>query len=108
MPLTDALADQIASKVSKEIVTSTVPAANRPPSLGAAEQGKIEKNWEEIIKLIVKEVFTQIKDQAVIKIDSFSITGVPSEKATLATAPGGGPVAGTISPPTNPITGKIT
>jgi hypothetical protein len=66
-----------------------------------------EESWKEIVKIIVEEVFNQIKNNAVVKLDAVAVSPA-NLQASLATAPGGGPVTGTISPPTSPITGKIT
>lgn len=101
MPLTDELASQIASTVSKRIVSQTLPATNRPQSLGAVQQTQIEANWEKIINLIVKEVFDQIKLNAVIEVKELISIQVAAGLLS-STGPVAGVVVGGSPQPTTP------
>lgn len=64
-----------------------------------------EESWRAIVKIIVEEVFTQLKANAVVKIDP---TQLDASNSALIAPPPGGPVSGVISSDVNPITGKIT
>ena len=87
------LAQTISNTVASKIVAAT-------------KDAKIpEESWQSIVKIIVEEVFTQIKLNAVIKID---VTTLDASNSTLISPPTGGAVLGVISSDTNPITGKIT
>jgi hypothetical protein len=87
------LAQTISNTVASKIVAAT-------------KDAKIpEESWKSIVKIIVEEVFTQIKANAVIKIDP---TTLDVSNSALISSPTGGPVIGSISSIMNPITGKIT
>lgn len=90
--LDSSLAQSIATAVAPRIVSST--SNIKLPT----------DSWEVIVKIIVEEVFNQIKTNAVVIIDPV-VAGGP--QAMLSTAPGGGPVTGNISPSSSPVTGKI-
>ena len=87
------LAQNIAGVVAPKIVSST------------SDIKLPTESWEAIVKIIVEEIFNQIRLNAVIVIDPIIVGG---PQAMLSTAPGGGPVGGNISPPGSPVTGKIT
>ena len=91
--LDKALAQSISNTVSSKIVTAT-------------KDIKIpEQSWQAIVQIIVEEIFTQITQKAVVKLDPTSLS---LSNSSLISSPTGGPVLGAISPPTSPITGKIT
>jgi hypothetical protein len=89
--LARSIADSVASKIVEETRQVTDPVVN----------------WQTIITLIVDELFKKIKEEAVIQLDTIAVSPA-NPQVVLSTAPGGGPVAGTISPSTTPVTGKIT
>jgi len=91
LTLAQSIANTVAPKIVEATKGITVP----------------EESWKEIVKIIVEEVFNQIKDNAVVKLDTVVVSPA-NPQIVLSTAPGGGPVAGTISPATTPVTGKIT
>ena len=90
--------DTMLAQTISNTVASKIVAATKDAKLP-------EESWQSIVKIIVEEVFTQIKLNAVIKID---VTSLDASNSTLISPPTGGPVLGVISSATNPITGKIT
>lgn len=82
--LTDAVAGELARKIIEASTNDKTP----------------EQTWTDVIKLL----FETLKNEGVIKIDQTMI--VTGQNSTLATATG--PVTGTLSGPTQKITGKIT
>lgn len=108
MPLTDTLARSIAGTVAPLIVQATTPAGKDPPVVQPTGDNDPAKNWEKIVEIIVKEVFKQIKENAVIEVKELIQINVAG--ATLSSAPGGGVVAGSIIGPgsTVDLKGKVT
>lgn len=92
--LTPQLAQSIANTVASKIVEETKSVTD-PVS-----------NWQTIVKLIVDEVFSQIKSNAVIELDPV-VAGPGTSINFIASTPGG-PVTGPFSPPGNSVKGKIT
>lgn len=92
----DALAQTIADKVAPLIVNQLSPSTSKKTP---------EETWKVVVNLIVKEVFKQIKDNAVVKLDTIAVSPA-SPQVVLQTS--AGPVAGTFSPASTPVTGKIT
>ena len=88
-----ALAQTISNTVASKIVSAT------------KDLKLPEESWKVIVKIIVDEVFSQIKLNAVIKIDP---TVLDPTNSSLIAAPTGGPVTGLLSSSENAITGKIT
>lgn len=94
--LNSALAQNIANTVATKIVDQT-------KNLTLPEE-----SWRAIVKIIVDEVFIQIKQNAVIEVDELLQINVSGP--TLVAPPGGGPVVGTVVGPASSINlkGKIT
>lgn len=65
------------------------------------------ESWVAIVKIIVDEVFTQIKTNAVVEVQEL-ITFTPG--LGLIAPPGGGPVTGALAGPASSVSlkGKIT
>ena len=93
--LNETLAQTIANTVAPKIVEATKNIT------------KPEDSWKSIVNIIVDEVFSQIKQNAVVNIDPVAVSPA-NPQVVLFTAPGGGPVAGTFSSTATPVTGKIT
>lgn len=93
--LNTALAQTIANTVATKIVNQT-------------KNLKLPvESWKTIVELIVNEVFTQIKINAVVEVQEL-VTFTPGPG--LITGPGGGPVTGVIAGPASSVylKGKIT
>lgn len=89
-----ALAQQIADTVAPKIVQDT-------------KDIKLPvESWKVIVKIIVDEVFSQLKNNAVVQIDQINVSPA-NPQVVLGTATG--PViSGIVSPTATPVTGKIT
>jgi len=93
--LDQALAQTISNTVAAKIVASTKDI--KTP----------EQNWQIIVKIIIEEVFTQIKQNAVVNIDPTTLDNYNSTLSVISPAGVPVPVLGSISSPRS-ITGKIT
>lgn len=91
MPLTDALAKSIAETVAPLIVTAIKPTTD-PPVVQPSGDFDPKKNWEKIVEIIVKEVFTKIKQESVIVVDKLIAINVAGTSLNSST----GPVVGSI------------
>lgn len=67
-----------------------------------------EDSWKIVVKIIVDEVFKQIKENAVVEVKELITINVAGP--TLVSPPTGGPVAGSIIGPASSVDlkGKIT
>lgn len=100
MALNASLAQTIATTVSTKIVDATLSGNN--VSLKADEKAVIAGNWKKIVEIIVDEVFTQIKQNAIVELDTVSLD--PSNSSLASPS---GPVTGVISVG-NKLKGKVT
>lgn len=91
MSLDSSLAQKVAQAISDKIKQST-------------NSTKPEENW----KIAVDEIFKAIKENAEldVTIDPVTVQGVPTDSVVLSATAPGLPVAGIVSPPTNPVKGK--
>jgi hypothetical protein len=101
MALNESLAQTIATTVSTKIVDSTTLSGNNV-SLKPDEKATIAGNWKKIVEIIVEEVFTQIKQNAVVELDTATLD--PSNSSLASPS---GPVTGAISVG-NKLKGKVT
>ena len=89
-----ALAQQIADTVAPKIVQDT-------------KDVKLPvESWKVIVKIIVDEVFSQLKNNAVIQINQVEVS--PTNPQVVLSTATGPVIAGVVSPEASPITGKIT
>lgn len=102
MALNESLAQTIATTVSTKIVDATTLSGNNNVSLKADEKAVIAGNWKKIVEIIVDEVFTQIKQNAVVELDTATLD--PSNSSLASPS---GPVTGAISVG-NKLKGKVT
>lgn len=90
--LAQAIANTVAPKIINETKDLKLP----------------EESWQVIVKIIVDEVFKQIKDNAVIEVKELVAINVAGP--SLVSPPAGGPVVGSIVGPASTVDlkGKIT
>lgn len=88
--LSDTSITTVAQNASSAIITSL----NVPPEIAEVTKN----NWKKIVELIARELFDEIKRNAVVEVDVKELVSINVQGATLVAPPGGGPVTGTIIP----------